>query len=343
MDEKQYSGKPLAYLDQNILDEFIDCLTNDVHFFNGFKDRVQVVYSDSTFQEIYRSGLSDRRYSDNFLKLLDYFNAFYLKPVLGEDFKFTGKMKIHSGSVINYYNEYISESMKYDYITQPLQRNIFALYGGVKDYDEMANEQIRAQYKILDFLDEQIRILKTEENNNPAVELFTLQKEDELYSMKAQMPDFEALVRSNVENLRQANSETDAHLAYRNSLKINIDQINKIEYPNVLIKIWSMLKKDNDSLQKVELDDFLQIRNCNFNFEKIHAIFTNLNLSGFRPEKKLKNEKKFVSAQTDISHVAFASYCDFFITNDERLFNKSKVIYEYLKIKTDVVDITKFK
>lgn len=162
-EEHNYSGKPLAYLDQNILDRFIDCQTNDLDFFNGFKDSVQVVYSDSTFQEIYRSGLTDKRYSDNFLKLLENFKAFYLKPVLDENSKLTGKMRVYSGSIFNHYNEYINESMKYDYIMNPLQRNIFALYGGVQDYDAMANEQIEAQYKILEFLGEQIRILKKEQ------------------------------------------------------------------------------------------------------------------------------------------------------------------------------------
>ncbi|ENV60824.1 hypothetical protein [Acinetobacter soli] len=342
-EEHNYSGKPLAYLDQNILDRFIDCQTNDLDFFNGFKDRVQVVYSDSTFQEIYRSGLTDKRYSDNFLKLLENFKAFYLKPVLDKNFKLTGKMRVYSGSIFNHYNEYINESMKYDYIMNPLQRNIFALYGGVQDYDAMANEQIGAQYKILEFLGEQIRILKKEQINHPILELFINQKEKELYTMKAQMPDFEATVLKNIENLRQANSETDAHLAHRSSLKINVDQINKVEYPNVIIKIWNMLKADNTFLQEIELDDFLQIRNCHFNFEKIHAIYTILNLSGFRPEKKVKNIKKFVSAQSDILHVAFASYCDFFITNDERLFDKSRVIYEYLKINTEVLNIPEFK
>lgn len=342
-EEHNYSGKPLAYLDQNILDRFIDCQTNDLDFFNGFKDSVQVVYSDSTFQEIYRSGLTDKRYSDNFLKLLENFKAFYLKPVLDENSKLTGKMRVYSGSIFNHYNEYINESMKYDYIMNPLQRNIFALYGGVQDYDAMANKQIEAQYKILEFLGEQIRILKKEQINHPILELFINQKEKELYNMKAHMSDFEATVLKNIENLRQANSETDAHLAYRSSLKINVDQINKVEYPNVIIKIWNMLKADNTFLQEIELDDFLQIRNCRFNFEKIHAIYTILNLSGFRPEKKVKNIKKFVSAQSDISHVAFASYCDFFITNDERLFDKSRVIYEYLKINTEVLNIPEFK
>ena len=51
MNEKlEYSGKPLAYLDQNILDGFLNCQKDDLDFIKGFIEHVQVVYSDSTFQ-----------------------------------------------------------------------------------------------------------------------------------------------------------------------------------------------------------------------------------------------------------------------------------------------------
>ncbi|WP_249451905.1 hypothetical protein [Acinetobacter indicus] len=96
------------------------------------------------------------------------------------------------------------------------------------------------------------------------------------------------------------------------------------------------------SLDEIQLDDFLQIRNVKHSFEKIHVMYTNLNLMGFRPEKKVKNEKKFISSQSDISHVAYANYCDYFITNDERLADKSDAIYEYLEIPTEILNIPKF-
>lgn len=343
MNEKlEYSGKPLAYLDQNILDGFLNCQKDDLDFIKGFIEHVQVVYSDSTFQEIHRSGLKEQHYSESFLELLDNLNALYIKPVLDGNFKFTGQMRLQSGSVCSYYEEYINEITKYDQYLAPLQKNIFAVYGGVKNYDEMACEQIGAQYKLLDFLEHHIITLKNERINDPLVDLFIRQKENELDQMKVKMSEFEAVVRNNAEHIKQANSETDAHLAYRNELKIKIDLINKIEPPNILLKIWNKLQEDNELLRDKELNDFLQINNCVHKFEKIHAIYTNLNITGFRPEKKVKNEKKFVSAQTAISHVAYASYCDYLITNDERLFDKSKVIYEYLEISTQVINIPRF-
>ncbi|NWK74350.1 hypothetical protein HYG93_08595 [Acinetobacter sp. SwsAc6] len=342
MNEPEYLGKPLAYLDQNILDGFLDCIETEPHFIEGFLHRVQVVYSDISFQEIYRAGLKDKKYSDAFLNLLDKLNAIYIKPIMDECFKFTGKMRLISGSAAALYEDYISESLKYGEFINPLQKTIFAMYGGIQDYKGMADSQIEAQYSLLNYFEQQINILKNEKIEHPLFNVFIKQKENELEDLRIQMLDFEETVIKNANFMKQANSETDAHLAYRNELKINIDEINQLQFPNVLMKIWGILKEKNPSLDALELEDFFKIKNVEHNFEKIHAIYSNLNLSGFRPEKKVKNEKKFISAQADISHVAYASYCDYFFTNDERLADKSAVIYEYLKINTEIFSIPKF-
>ncbi len=216
------------------------------------------------------------------------------------------------------------------------------MYGGVKDYEDMENSQIESQYSLLKFIEDQINNLKNEKIDHPFFNLFIQEKENELDSLRKQMSDFEKNVKNNTNHLKQINTETDAHLAFRKELKINIDEINKIQSPDVLTKLWETLRKSNSSLDEIQLDDFLQIRNVKHSFEKIHVMYTNLNLMGFRPEKKVKNEKKFISSQSDISHVAYASYCDYFITNDERLADKSDAIYEYLEIPTEILNIPKF-
>src|SRR5690554_3728206 len=132
MREPEYSGKPLAYLDQNILDGFLNCIETEPDFVQGFLERVQVVYSNITLQEIYRAGIKDTKYSDEFLVLLDQFDAIYIEAEFDEHFKFTGKMKLLSGSAKVIYENYINESLKYDEFINPLQKTIFAMYGGVK-------------------------------------------------------------------------------------------------------------------------------------------------------------------------------------------------------------------
>lgn len=271
MPEEEYSGKDLAYLDQNILDSFLDCIETDPNFIEGFLDHVQVVYSDVSFQEIYRAGLKNKKYSAAFLDLLDKLNAIYIKPIMDENFKFTGQMRLLSGSATELYEEYISESLKYDEFLNPFQKTIFAMYGGIKDYESMADLQIEAQYKLLEFLEQQINILKNEKIKHSLFDMLIKQKENQLDGLRMQMPEFEETVRKNADFMKQANSGTDAHLAYRKELKLNIDEINQLQFPNVLMKIWNILKENNPSLDELELEDFLRIRNVEHKFEKIHV------------------------------------------------------------------------
>ena len=78
MSEQQYSDKPLAYLDQNILDLFTEpkcLLKKDSELFNFLKNEVQAVYSPTTLEEIYRSAL----YTTNFIEPLSYQAFSFLK------------------------------------------------------------------------------------------------------------------------------------------------------------------------------------------------------------------------------------------------------------------------
>ncbi|TCP97785.1 hypothetical protein EDC44_101169 [Cricetibacter osteomyelitidis] len=54
---------------------------------------------------------------------------------------------------------------------------------------------------------------------------------------------------------------------------------------------------------------------------------------GFYSESK----NKVVSNLHDTTHCIYASYCDYFITRDKRLYEKIKVIYEFLSIPTEII------
>ena len=53
---------------------------------------------------------------------------------------------------------------------------------------------------------------------------------------------------------------------------------------------------------------------------------------GFFREKK----RNYRSRLHDVSHIIYSSYCDIFITNDKKLYNKTKAIYTFLKIDTKI-------
>ena len=55
------------------------------------------------------------------------------------------------------------------------------------------------------------------------------------------------------------------------------------------------------------------------------------------------NLKKYNSAEYDISHMIYGTYCDFFVTADNRLYEKAKAIYYYLQVPTTVLHFEDFK
>lgn len=349
MKELRYSGKPLAYLDQNILDALLKANDKDQNFIKGFLSRIQIVYSDITLQEIHLSGQNNPDYTKSFLQLLHDIKAHYISIEVDQNWKPLDTIRGSSKSPFYHYQSFI-ENIKYDELIQQLKMNTFALYGGIKDFNQLAIKQVCNQNKLLDDLEKQLNYLKEPDSDDPIILQFIKEKEIELQILKSKIPDFKANVDFITQKVKEANHETDAHIAFRTHLGINIDKIKQIQFPNVIEKIWKSIQLNNDSLENLEFDVFCKINSdiCNPNrgltdFEKIHSIYTILNLIGYMPEKKVKNEGKFIASDRDISHVGYASYCHYFITNDERLLNKSKAIYEYLNIQTEVLEIPLFK
>ncbi|MDM1277703.1 hypothetical protein HXZ65_05475 [Acinetobacter indicus] len=343
MSEPKYSGKPLAYLDQNILDSFLKAHNKDENFIQGFLSRVQVVYSDVTLQEIHLAGINNSDYTKKFLQLLGDINAHHISLELDENWKPLDTIRGSSNSPFHHY-QFFLENRQYDELIHEHKKNIFALYGGITDFNQLAIKQLCNQNELLNDLENQLKHLRTFNSNDPIIIQFIEEKEIELQVLESQMPDFENNVNFTTQKLEEANCETDAHIAFRRELGINIDKIKTIQFPNVVEKIWKSIQSNNDYLKNIDFNTFCQIdsdinnRNRKLtDFEKIHAIYTILNLIGYMPEKKVKNEGKFIASDRDISHVAYASYCHFFITNDERLLNKSRAIYEYLNIQTEVL------
>lgn len=349
MMENHYSGKPLAYLDQNILDAFLKADDKDKSFIEGGLSRVQVVYSDITLQEIHFAGLKNPDHTKSFLQLLMDINAHYISIQIDQHWKPLDAIRGSSNSPFHHYQIFL-ENRQYDELIRGAKKNIFALYGGLKDFDQLTIKQVCNQNELLNDLERQLNSLEELDTSDPVINCFIKEKQVELQILKSQMPNFEKAVFFTAEKLAEANAETDAHLAFRNQLGINIDKIKEIEFPNVIEKIWRYIQSNNYVFEKMVFDDFCQISSDISNpnrkltdFEKIHSIYTILNLIGYMPEKKVKNERKFIASDRDISHVAYASYCHYFITNDERLGNKSRAIYEYLNIPTEVLEVPLLK
>jgi hypothetical protein len=74
-----------------------------------------------------------------------------------------------------------------------------------------------------------------------------------------------------------------------------------------------------------------------YRHQKVLGAYNMLNTIGFYPDKPLHKNRGFKRSVSDQMHVSIASFCNCFITGDERLWRKAEAIYEYLKVPTEVM------
>lgn len=69
--------------------------------------------------------------------------------------------------------------------------------------------------------------------------------------------------------------------------------------------------------------------------EKIKKLSSKLDVFGFRPEKKYKS---FSNIDVDSSHMLYAAFCNYLVTEDGKMAEKAKAIYSKLSIPTKVIN-----
>lgn len=70
----------------------------------------------------------------------------------------------------------------------------------------------------------------------------------------------------------------------------------------------------------------------------VDYLYEALQECGFHTEKR----KKAVSGVYDVSHIIYASYCDYLVTSDSKLIAKANAIYYYLGISTRAINVKEF-
>ena len=103
MTDKLEIEKPLAYLDQNVLDLFVKGEASE--FKEEIAARFHVVYSDETLKEISRSG----EYDVNFIGVLKRLNAYHIR-VKAEEGRFLigGDATVNGADPDHIYREYLN-------------------------------------------------------------------------------------------------------------------------------------------------------------------------------------------------------------------------------------------
>ena len=80
-------------------------------------------------------------------------------------------------------------------------------------------------------------------------------------------------------------------------------------------------------------------------FDNYVSTYLNLDMAGFQEDKiEIKNNKRqtFKNTTEDAFHAAFASLCDFYVTNDKKSYRKTNELYKHFNVNTTVLKPNEF-
>ncbi|AAV82426.1 hypothetical protein [Idiomarina loihiensis] len=325
-----YEGKPTVYLDQNVLDFFTKQGLGE--FGQMLLEDYQVVYSDETLKEIRRS----KGFEENFLNVLKDLKAYHLKLIVEQpNFTITDNATICKRDPYDIYKQYCESCDDGLDIEYAMQQSLFKFSGGRKgeSLNDIHNEQVAAFSELMDSLMDISDELPEE-----------IQKQLQVYGeemtsqYKATLAKTENMMLESIEDDRNWDGIKDFRLA----LGIGPMQLNNIDPPDVLVKIWDKLRAlPAYSQANMDIEDFFQLKKHPiypeqpyFKHQKVTVIYNMLNTLGYYPDSKVHKERRFIAAVSDNSHASIASFCNFLVSNDEYFIKKVNAAYEYLEVPT---------
>lgn len=335
-----YQGKPTAYLDHNVLDLLVK--NPSAAFKTQLKDKFQVLYSDENLKEIRRTGENGSSY----LKVFEELGAMYLKLVLTPKFEVTGDATITELSPFIAFDNYCENIEPiYEKLEQSMSQSLLKFYGGRSDanFEDIKNGQIDAFDDLMTHLQDLRNELQEIEPNsdiNAQISAYTS-------GMKKK---HDAAVDQSANELRKHDDDENNYSGvknYRDHTGIGPMQLNNIEPPNVCEKIWEAHSElDGYKGHEFTIEQFYGISlNPIYNremffFEKVTSIYNVLNVVGYHPDSKMKNERRFTAAMSDAGHASIGSFADYVFSRDLAFIKKTRACYEFLNTKSQVIEVT---
>jgi hypothetical protein len=262
--------------------------------------------------------------------------ANYLKLIVEQpNFTITDNASISERDPYDVYKEYCKNSDDGVDIEHAMQQWLFKFSGGRKgdSFNDIHNEQISAFSELMDsIMDNSVEL---PEEIQRQLQIYTKEMSSHY---KATLEKTENMMLENIEDDKNWDGIKD----FRSQVGIGPKQLNNIEPPNVLFKIWDKLKTlPTYSQTNMDIDDLFQL-NKNpiypeqpyFKHQKVTVIYNMLNTLGYYPDSKVHKERRFIAAVSDNSHASIASFCNFLLSNDEHFIKKVNAAYEYLEIPT---------
>ncbi|MCK0186923.1 hypothetical protein MWU31_17000 [Aeromonas hydrophila] len=334
---KNYDGKPTAYLDHNILDIFVK--NRDLPFASELREKYQIIYSDETLKEIKRTGDSGSK----FLEVLECLEAMHLRIFITESFKITDKAILKESNPFDAFEDYCKNiEPVYEAMEKATAQSLLKFYGGRagSDFDDINREQIDSFSHLMNYISDQVDEIK---DLVPGIEAAV-----SAHTKEMQNSFNEALAQSTAELRKHIEDELNYSgvQTYRNHMNIGPVQLNNIEPPSVIEQIWSAYKTlDSHRENNYSIEQFLGIsKNPIYNremylHEKVTSVYNVLNVIGYYPDSKMKHDRRFTAAMSDAGHAAIASFSDFLFSRDSAFIHKTRAAYEYLNVKTQVIEV----
>lgn len=143
----------------------------------------------------------------------------------------------------------------------------------------------------------------------------------------------------------------------QNSFKFPYSEIRKLIQTAIPDEILRRISKENNPKKVIprinsiikdkvntndDLDSLLKRAkpSAQYNLEeRIKGVYYALDMMGY---KKESSKKSFANIDTDAQHIAMASLCDYFISDDKKLRSKAESIYSNFACVTKVMDVASF-
>lgn len=232
--------RPLVYLDQNILDLFVKGKASE--FMEEIAARFHVVYSDETLKEISRSGEHDVKFID----ILKRLNVYHIRIKTEEGSSLiSGDANLNGLDPYHVYECYRNNKFSGEDIISAGNKWLHKFFGGLPDegFSSVYVEQRSAFQALLGEMDSHA---KDAENKIPGIcETINCKRQELLGQFESVMDEIGQRMKRDIGDGLKWSGVKD----FRNGIELGPAELNNIEPPNVVKKIWALVQKKRRGFQ----------------------------------------------------------------------------------------------
>lgn len=318
-------GPMLVYLDHSILNQILKGRSKLVQVFAT--NNMQVVYSDANLDEISRSVGKEQE----FISLLRLLGAQHICLVLDDQFRSTDRAVIKNVAPADAYDTYLANQRELPAGDFGLSALLQKLYGGHVNltFGEIAQSSQEDFDRLLDTLARELEAGELPPEFNAKAFLQALPEMKRAF----------AEIGNEMGQMFDADTPRNQVRAIDNELGVGPKDINNLEGSGIMKQIWERITPKLPE-GVTTFDEFFGLACPHWDtdgrpiskLEQINSAYHQLNFLGYYRDKDIA--KGIGSHLRDITHVGMASFCNVFLSGDERQIKKAQAVYEHLGIGT---------